>query len=778
MPLFTKQIYTFPHEIKSDLTTSLKNRFSIRKENKLLHLQMAVTKTGIKLQKVGEILFKKKITSTVISDNNYNYFTNSESLLLVKNYNNNFFRHLNLENKKPISTRNFVKNSKGDIYVLTHNKTPIFIKKSKNTSFIPLPIKERSTDNLLSYNRLHGLYKLNDSTLIGYGYDYYNRLIKIDLKRNEYSEITLKTGIGTDKSNSLYDIEKIDTNVFLVGSAQGLYEYHLYPQKYTKNKLNDSISLYKSHVQDVYLDRSKKNLWLATKKGLYRKNLETQEVIHFSTDSKEYPLVSNNVKVIIEDKENTIWAGTESGLLKILPESLKTKTLTKSNGLNNDNIVGIIEQDDFLWISTFNGLVRYHKILETIETFFKEDGVPNNEFNTKSFFKENETSFYFGGIDGLVNFNPYKIQPKLKSSRLFLTFVEKFDAAIKANRKYTLEEIKKNGLTIKYAQNYARLSFAINDIFNADKHTYQYRISNLREDWVNLGKFHEVQLQGIKAGSYLLEVRGFSDNGISTNIYKVPFKIEQVFYKSTAFILFLISIAFTLVFIWFYYRKKSLLKEHSIQTKFTQLENKALRAQMNPHFIFNTLNGIQSIMFLKGELEANRYLDVFSKLLRLTIDMSNSDFIYLQTEIEYLQYYLQLEKMRMDGELSVSFDIQKELNLDNMKIPTMLFQPLIENAILHGLKSKEGEKTIAIKFYSKEKYLIGEIVDNGIGRVAAEEIKRNLKIEHTSWATKIMNERMEISNSIFEKKMKLEIVDLIENDVAKGTKVMITIPIE
>ena len=175
------------------------------------------------------------------------------------------------------------------------------------------------------------------------------------------------------------------------------------------------------------------------------------------------------------------------------------------------------------------------------------------------------------------------------------------------------------------------------------------------------------------------------------------------------------------------------------------MEAKALRAQMNPHFMFNALNGLQSTMILKGEREANKYLGSFSKLLRSSLDMSNSDTISLAEEIDYLNAYLNLEKLRQARELTGEIKvIPEDLEIEDIQIPCMLFQPIIENAIMHGLSPKrDGDATIDVLFTEEHGQLVGSVIDNGIGREAAAKLKEKNRKNHKSWATHIMKERIE-----------------------------------
>lgn len=226
------------------------------------------------------------------------------------------------------------------------------------------------------------------------------------------------------------------------------------------------------------------------------------------------------------------------------------------------------------------------------------------------------------------------------------------------------------------------------------------------------------------------------------------------------------------------------IKEHLRTSKILQQSErqlvesrlKALQTQMNPHFIFNILNCMQSILFLKDSIEANKTFVLFSKLIRFTLDMSRSNYILLEDEIKYLQSYIGLEKMRLDIDIDNHIHIAPSLNPKEVKIPCMFFQPLVENAIIHGLRPKMNSKTLRIDIKKEGEFLKAEIVDNGVGREAST-IKTQTRTNQMSWAGKIMNDRIQTYNERNKDKISLEIIDLVENNTVLGTKVCLAIPL-
>ena len=168
---------------------------------------------------------------------------------------------------------------------------------------------------------------------------------------------------------------------------------------------------------------------------------------------------------------------------------------------------------------------------------------------------------------------------------------------------------------------------------------------------------------------------------------------------------------------------------------------------MNPHFIFNALNGVQSVMMLQGEQMANRYLGIFSKLLRFTIEMTNSEMILLEDELGYLNLYVELQNMRLENGIDFMIDVDSTVDLTQCFSTTMMLQPLVENTIIHGVSSLKNKRIIILKIERVKNILILKVEDNGVGRKESALSRKNEKgCVHKSFANQIMKERIDIFN--------------------------------
>jgi len=212
--------------------------------------------------------------------------------------------------------------------------------------------------------------------------------------------------------------------------------------------------------------------------------------------------------------------------------------------------------------------------------------------------------------------------------------------------------------------------------------------------------------------------------------------------------------------------------------KISEITQANLRQQMNPHFIFNTLNSIQYYMYQHDKLATNNYLTKFSSLMRKVLENSQHTSVPLRDELDALYLYLDLEKIRFKDKFDYSIKIDEEIDTILYKVPTMLIQPYVENSISHGLMPREGKGLVKIELELKKDYISCVIEDNGIGREAANEKKMKSEKNHNSLGTQIVNSRLELVNTLYGTSLKTIYTDLKNKDgEPEGTMVEIHIPI-
>ncbi|HEX6182228.1 MAG TPA: histidine kinase, partial [Chitinophagaceae bacterium] len=223
--------------------------------------------------------------------------------------------------------------------------------------------------------------------------------------------------------------------------------------------------------------------------------------------------------------------------------------------------------------------------------------------------------------------------------------------------------------------------------------------------------------------------------------------------------------------------KEKRMKELDLLMKESRLA--VLQSQMNPHFIFNAMNSIQRFTLQHDVENANKYISRFSKLLRMVLQHSEKNAITLEDEIQMLQLYLEIESLRMSNAFTFRFEVDEDIETDALKIPGMMVQPFVENALAHGLANKPGEKTLVVRFYMPhDRLLLCEVTDNGIGREQAMIVKEKKAalMPHQSRGINLVQERL----SLYNKKVtgKITILDLVDDlGEPAGTTVRIEIPV-
>jgi len=211
----------------------------------------------------------------------------------------------------------------------------------------------------------------------------------------------------------------------------------------------------------------------------------------------------------------------------------------------------------------------------------------------------------------------------------------------------------------------------------------------------------------------------------------------------------------------------------------------ALRSQMNPHFIFNSLNSIQHFITTHEKEEALHYLSKFSKLIRKILENSRQNTVSISNELELLQLYIQLEQLRFSNKFDYHISVDETIDTENTEIPPLLIQPYIENAIQHGLINKNSKGDLWLSLERNNGLLICKIEDNGIGRERALEIEQKKVSRHVALGIKVTNERISTLSALLDYKIEVTIEDLYkpqqyaeEGLQAEGTRVTICIPVK
>jgi hypothetical protein len=357
---------------------------------------------------------------------------------------------------------------------------------------------------------------------------------------------------------------------------------------------------------------------------------------------------------------------------------------------------------------------------------------------------------------------PTKLSLPVTDIPTFITKVEVDDIPVDLKNEYNLN----------YNQNNFTIEFSGVDLTGFIPQ-FEFNIND--GNWQPAEK---IQLKKLSSGPYKIKIRAIRRDGKPSKIEaEITFVIATVFWKSGIFwTLFAISFFGLLLYLQHRRNKrkqKIALEKITTEKRLAELEMQALKAQINPHFVFNCLNSIKGFIYDKDYLQADKYLDKFSELMRSTIDNSDASIISLKDEVLYLDNYLQLEKLRFDEKFDYTITTDPAIEIEKVFVPAMLLQPYVENAIRHGMRFLENKKgTINISTKIENEKLICIIDDNGIGREKAAELKSKRHIEYQSKGMNISKRRAELYG------IEQEIIDKKDGDnTAVGTTIIVKIPL-
>jgi len=524
------------------------------------------------------------------------------------------------------------------------------------------------------------------------------------------------------------------------------------------------------------------NIWLTSFSGVDIYNRDKDNFNKFE-DGNHAKLSTNRILSAFEDSRGNIWFATMGeGVSKFDPISGKMIVLTETVGLANNTVYNIIEDTKgFIWVTTNQGISRITPDNLNIWNFDIRDGVQGHEFNLGAAAILSSGEILFGGMNGCNIFHPDQLRENKYKPKVYITSY----SVLNKKQKDFLKNYEK--LELNWWENYFSFEFAALDFVNPKKINYAYILDGFDKEWNFVASDKRyADYTNIPPGDYVFKVKATNSDGLwSPNETEIYIKVHAPFWKT---LWFKIVFAFILTFlIWYIVNSqiRKIKKRQEIERRMLdfekhvfEMEQKILHLQMNPHFLFNALNSIQSFILNNETDNAVNYLSKFSNLMRLILQTSRSANVVLSDEIKLLRFYLEIESLRFNHIFSFNIIVDSEIDEEFTAIPSHMVQPLVENSIKHGLIHKEGNGVVTVTFSQHDEYIEVIVEDNGIGRKKAMEIQSRNKLNISNQGISISKERLNLFNKqrnsgIFE----LNYFDITSDDGSvTGTRAILKVP--
>ncbi len=483
----------------------------------------------------------------------------------------------------------------------------------------------------------------------------------------------------------------------------------------------------------------------------------------------------------------TLWIGSSFGLVKINTEHLDKapEVFTEKQGLPNNNVLGIVPgMEDTLWLSTMAGLAVFEEQNKTFHGYSPADGTMSKRFDKFACLPLPGGEIWFGGSEG-ITVVPAVTAPAIETPPAVLLTGLKINDELPsrvicaATGATNLNQLQR--LELPFAQNTLSFSFAAVDFAYPPGTRVAYKLEGMDKDWVELnrGEAGFARYPNLSPGDYVFQVRGANSDGRWNDApRRLLVRILAPYWKTWWFQGGLLLAGLLVAAVLVLYRINQVRKTEQLKRRIAENKMAALIAQMNPHFIFNSLQSINSYILRNNRKKASEYLGRFSRLMRMILEGSRNALHSIEKERELLELYLKVETQRFKEPFQYDIVLDESLDTYGTQIPSMMLQPFVENAIWHGLAQKEGAGFIQISIENAGSILRCTVSDNGVGRKKSAELSLQKGKAHESRALQILSERLELLFPGQQNLCAVRYTDLMDDEGRPaGTKVEISLPL-
>lgn len=634
----------------------------------------------------------------------------------------------------------------------------------------PLSEKDTKSSNGYAYSFFQSgqeLYMTTDSGLISYNLS--KKTSRVFYPEQKSSRPDLRTIIPL--KDNLLMIRSFSNGIFLFDMAAGKFirQYRDTTECYDCLPLRITY-LFKTRNNNIYITSG------GNKRNFFKYDMAADKFKPVKpVNDDQYSMFESDLFGMAEDQDGKIWITSKSGIFIYDPQS---NTVTDKPATPDQ--IGSLSRICFdknwnAWACGNSGVWCYMLSGKKWVGFNGEDGLPGSLYDGLIMQKSNGD--IVSGLEScLAIFHPDKIKSQIAEIPVVIT-----EASI-GNKLYSFPLLTKGSKTLHLApgQNYFSVEFAVLNYLSPSSSRYYYMLSPIMKGY-ELNDNGHLNFNGLSPGSYTLHVKGGDKAG---NMYSdedvISIIVEPGWYQTTWFKL---VCAFLLASIIFYFVRRrivSIRKEAGFKQKIAETEMQALRAQMNPHFIFNSLNSIENFIMQNEKRLASDYLNKFARLIRMILDSSRNELVPISKDMEALQLYIDLEQLRFNNKFTYNAYLDPVLKQGDYMVPSLIIQPYVENAIVHGLAhSEERSLTLNVTATLENDLIKYTIQDNGVGREQAAKYNSQNKPQHKSVGMAITKERINLFNGENNNTSAVTIIDLKDkNNNPAGTRVEINLKLK
>ncbi len=599
----------------------------------------------------------------------------------------------------------------------------------------------------------------------------YNGLLWFDIHTHAYGKVAEQQDLPPEMEGMLV-LKPVhqDGYAWMVRWLNGVVaRYHISTRKFEIFTANTKPALPFNEVKDIVYD-GYGDIWVS---GHSLARWNTRES-YFDTLITVYGgthKYNDDILVISADATGSLWLhNAENGLLEYQIKKKKFIPYGMNDGLPSDVLRCFSPiVDDILWIGSHNHLTRFDTRTKKMDVFGYQDGLPQRKpISRRMILSADGTQCFMFYQDEVIQFPIHPMHHRDLSSELMI-----HEVVVNNHQSFSFPGSK---LKLQPGDNNVSVFYTIVDFEGGHNYQFAYKLNDA-DTWNSLGQQRHINLSNLSSGTYTLQLSATGKSG-EQKVKTFVFVIAPPFWMKGWFVVVCIVALLTLVYLFYKWRIGQIRKRADLDKLLSLTEMKALHAQMNPHFIFNSLNSIREMILNNENHEASRFLSKFAHLIRITLDQSRQQVISLRNSMDYINRYVEMEKIR-NARFGFSMSADPMLEPDETVMPPMLIQPFIENAIWHGTNGDGKMIDIRVTFTKRGELMACIIEDDGIGIAHSLERKSNGD-QHQSVGIDNIKNRIELLNQKYEMKSTITVEDKGKsgNGRISGTLVTITLPLE